>query len=153
MASSIYLAGYKRTLTFTAWQLESIVFSCGSRGEQTILTAGVGSFWPFRAMLGRMTMWKNPPLPLVTLPNPVLSCLSGHSDPIDLKPFVVTLWYSGVPQTPNLLKISSDIESDFRKKIQHIAHRFEGWIEFLWPLLTKLQENAFVAATGSIDAW
>ena len=32
---------------------------------------------------------------------------------------------------------------------KHIAHRFESWIEFLWPLLAKLYENAFDAATGS----
>ena len=52
--------------------------------------------------------------PLAMLPNPVLSCLSGESDPTVLEPFDVTLWYSGVPHTPNLLKISSDIESGFR---------------------------------------
>ena len=31
-----------------------------------------------------------------------------------IEPFDVTLWYSGVPRMPNLLKISSDIESEFR---------------------------------------
>ena len=36
------------------------------------------------------------PPPLATLPNPVLSCLSGHLNPIVLEPFDVTLWYSGV---------------------------------------------------------
>ena len=36
---------------------------------------------------------------------------------------------------------------------QHIAYGFESWIEFLWPLLTNLHENAFDAATGSSDAW
>ena len=84
----------------------------------------------------------------------VLSCLSGHSDPIVLEPFDVTLWYLGVPQMPNLLKISSDIESDFRNGFFNtIAHRFENWIEFIWPLLAKLYENAFYAAIGSRDAW
>ena len=53
------------------------------------------------------------PPPLAKLPNPVLLCLSGHSDPIVLEHFDVTPWYSGVPQMPNLLKISSDIERDF----------------------------------------
>ena len=67
--------------------------------------------------LGRMTMWKKIP-PLVTLcANPVLSRLSDHSDPIVLEPFDVTLWYSGVPRTQNLLKILSDIESDFRNSL------------------------------------
>ena len=47
-------------------------------------------------------------------PAPVLSCLSSHSDPIVLETFDVTLWYSGVPRTPNFLKISSDVEIDFR---------------------------------------
>ena len=45
---------------------------------------------------------------------PALSRLSVQSDPIVLEPFDVTLWDSGVPRMPNLLKISSDIESDFR---------------------------------------
>ena len=54
---------------------------------------------------GRMTMRKKFPPPLAMLPNPVLSCLSSHSDPIVLEPFDVTLWYSGVSRTPNLLKI------------------------------------------------
>ena len=112
--------------------------------------------------LGRMITWKiptppphpPPPPPLATLPNPVLSCLSGHSDPIVLKPFDDILWYSGVPRMPNLLKISSDIESDFRNGFfRHIAHRFESWMEFLWPLLAKLHENAFDATAGSSDAW
>ena len=52
--------------------------------------------------------------PLAMLRSPVLSRLSGHSDPIVLEPFDVTLWYSGVPRTLNFLKISSDIECDFR---------------------------------------
>ena len=66
------------------------------------------NWWPWRehipllkppgahtAKLGRMTMRKIPP-PLATLPNPVLSRLSGHSDPIVLQPFDVTLWYTQV---------------------------------------------------------
>ena len=57
-----------------------------------------------------MTKWKKSPPPLATLPNPVLSHLSDHSDPTVLEPFDVTLWYSGVPWPPNLLKTSSDIE-------------------------------------------
>ena len=61
-----------------------------------------------------MNTLKNIPPPLATLPNLVLSCLSGHLDPIVLDSFDVNLWYSGVPRTPNLLKISSDIESGFR---------------------------------------
>ena len=52
-----------------------------------------------------MTMRKKSPPPLAMLPNPVLSCLSSHSDPIVLETFDVTLWYSGVSRTPNLLKI------------------------------------------------
>ena len=51
---------------------------------------------------------------MTTLLNPVLSRLSGHADPIVLEPFDVTLCYPGVPRTPNLLKISSDIESNIR---------------------------------------
>ena len=88
--------------------------------------------------------------PLATLPTPVLSRLSGHSDPSVFEPFDVTLWYSGVPRTPNLLKISSKIEIDFRNWF-FIEHRFESWIEFLWPLLAKLHENAVDAVTGSSD--
>ena len=65
------------------------------------------------------------------------------------------LWYSGVPRTANLLKISSDIENYFREKwlFRHTAHRFESWIEFLWLLLTNLHENAFDTAAGSRNAW
>ena len=37
---------------------------------------------------------KKIPPPLATLPNPVLSRLSGHSDPIVLEHFGVALWYS-----------------------------------------------------------
>ena len=36
---------------------------------------------------------------------------------------------------------------------QHIAQRFESWIEFLWPSLVKLHKNAFEAATRSSDVW
>ena len=60
--------------------------------------------------------------PLATLPNPVLSRLSGHSDPIVLEPFNIILWYSGVPRTPNLLKISSDIKSDCRNGFFSTLH-------------------------------
>ena len=56
------------------------------------------------------------------LPNLVLSCLSGHSDPIFLKSFDDTLWYSCVPQMPNLIKISLDIESDFRNGFFSTLH-------------------------------
>ena len=31
---------------------------------------------------------------------------------------------------------------------QHIAHRFEIWIEFLGPVWAKLRKNAFYAAVG-----
>ena len=55
--------------------------------------------------LGRMTTRKKIPPPLATLLNPVLLCLSGHSDPIVLEPFHVTLWYSGVPRTPRFHRI------------------------------------------------
>ena len=72
-----------------------------------------------------MTARKKKSPPLATLPNPVLSRLSGHSDPIVLEPFDVTVWYSDVPRTPNLLKISSDIESDFRKGFS--AHYTQIW--------------------------
>ena len=56
---------------------------------------------------------KNPPS-LATLPNPILLCLSGHSDPIVFKPSDVALWFSGVPWKPYLLKICLGIESDCR---------------------------------------
>ena len=80
--------------------------------------------------IGRTVPLLNPPQsphtifppPLATLLNQVLSRLSGHSDPIVLEPFDVTLWYSGVPQTPNLLKVSSDIESDFRNGFFNTLH-------------------------------
>ena len=45
------------------------------------------------------------PSPLATLPNLVLSCLSGHSDSIVIEPFDIILWYSSVPRMPNLLKV------------------------------------------------
>ena len=61
--------------------------------------------WAHTVKLGRMTTRKKSLLPLATLPNLVLSHLSAQSDPIVLKPFDVTLWYSGEPRTPNLLKI------------------------------------------------
>ena len=72
--------------------------------------------------LGRMPWEKNPLPPLATLPNPVLSYLSGHSDTIVLEPIDVTLWYSDEPWLPNLLKISSDIESDFNIFFFSILH-------------------------------
>ena len=78
--------------------------------EPTLLTWG-GWSWD-----------KKSPPPLAMLPNPVLSHLSGHSDPIVLEPFDVTLWYSSVPRTPNLLKISLDIESDFRNGFFSTLH-------------------------------
>ena len=74
--------------------------------------------------------------------------------PLFSKPFDVSLWYSGVPRSPNLLKISSDIESNFRNGFfRHIAHRFESWINCLWPLLAKLHKNAFDAVARSSNAW
>ena len=103
--------------------------------EPTLLTWGG---WPRE---------KYPPPPLQ---NPVLSHLSDHSDPIVLEPFDVTLWYSVVPQMPNLLKISSDIESDVSNGT---AHWFKSWVEFLGLVLAKLFKNAFDAAAGSSDAW
>ena len=72
-------------------------------------------------------MWKNFPPPLVTLPNWVSSCLSGHSDHIVLEPFDVTLWYSGVPWLPNLLKISLDIKSIEIMKMAFSAHCTQIW--------------------------
>ena len=78
-----------------------------STPEPTLLTWGG---WPRK---------KDIPPPLATLRNLVLSRLSGHSDPIVLESFdVVTLWYSSVPRTPNLLKISLDIESEFFSTLQ-----------------------------------
>ena len=56
-------------------------------------------------------------------------------------------WYSSVSWMSNLLKISSNIESNFRNGFfQHISHRFERWIEFLGPVLAKLTKNSFDAA-------
>ena len=75
-----------------------------------------------------MAMQKKFSPPLAMLPNPVLSRLSCHSDPIVLRsiePFDVTLWYSDVPRTLNLLKISSDIERDFRNGF--FAHCTQVW--------------------------
>ena len=69
--------------------------------------------------------WKKKfPPTLAMLPNPVLLHLSGHSDPIVLKPFDVTLWYSCVPPTPNLLKISLDTKSDFRNGFFSTLHTY-----------------------------
>ena len=85
------------------------------------------------------------------MPNPVLSCLSGHSDPIVLKPFDVNLWYSGVQWRPKLLNISSDIESE----MAFSAHCTQIWKlnQISMTIIRKLHENAFDAATGSSDAW
>ena len=57
-----------------------------------------------------------PPYTLDHAAKPGLNALIRplNSDPIVIEPFDVTLWHSGEPRTPNLLKISSDIESDFR---------------------------------------
>ena len=60
--------------------------------------------------LGGWPLEKNPPPPLGTMTNPVLSHLSGHSKPIVLEPFDVTLWNAKFAY----FKISLDIESDFR---------------------------------------
>ena len=63
-----------------------------------------GIIRPQWVKLGRMTAQiKFPPPPQPLLPNSVLSCLSGHSDPIILIPCDVTLWHSGVPWMPNWL--------------------------------------------------
>ena len=39
----------------------------------------------------------------------------------------------------------------------HIVYRFESWIEFLWPLLTKLHENTFAVSWSGVvvgaQAW
>ena len=56
------------------------------------------------------------------LPNPVLLHLLGHLDPIVPELFDVTLWYTGVPRTPNLLKISSDIESELKNGFCSTLH-------------------------------
>ena len=75
--------------------------------EPTLLTWGG---WPHRK--------KFSPL-LATFPNQVLPHLSGHSDPMVLEPFDITLWYSGVP---SLLKTSSDIERYFRNGFFSTLH-------------------------------
>ena len=100
--------------------------------------------------LGRITMWKNPHQPqlhckpsLITLIRPLRPDVSR------------TFWcYSGVPQMPNLLKISLDVENYLRNgffSIWRIDLKVE-W-NFWWPLSAKFNENAFDAAMGCSNVW
>ena len=67
-------------------------------------------------------------------------------------PFDVTLLYSGMPRTSNLLKISSDVESHFRNGFFSTLHTDLKVESNFMTLVTKLHNNALVAATGSSDA-
>ena len=80
--------------------------------EPTLLTWGV---WPLK---------KIPP-PWSCCQTRSYHAYLATQTPLSLEPFD-TLWYSGVPWMPNLLKISLDIESDFRNAFT--AHCTQIWM-------------------------
>ena len=105
--------------------------------------------------LGRMTTWKNSP-------HPWSRCQTRSYHPYQV---TQTPLFSNTLMLPFDNQVCHECQICLRfhwilKVILEMAfsahctyRRFESWIEFQWPLLTKLPENAFVVTAGFINAW
>ena len=103
--------------------------------------------------LGRMTMWKNPtPTPGHTAKSSLIKLIRPLR-PHCSRTFDVTLYTQVCHDCQICLTFHRILKVIFIWLFQHIAHRFQSWIEFLWPLLAKLHKNVLDADTGSRDAW
>ena len=147
--------------------------SCPARPKCIVHFYAVTEIKGFSCRLWWMCEWRN----LLTSTHVgyrsvIRAVVSGASLKFGVQGASATNWFSRVngardngirlslkrlKDPPTRLKVTTTLEDPNPQPpkwlFQHIAHRFESWIVFLWPLLAKLHENALHAATASSVSW